>query len=271
MRSARIGLFVCFLLFSISLRSQQVQTTPAQSPVNPQGAVLLQQAVGAVVGNKVVSDVTLNGTATRVAGSENDSGDIELEAMASGQSLLNFTYGSGKLGEVRSISSSGSPVGSWTGPDGKTHPMSYHNLLTDSSWFFPALTLGRLLASPTNAVALNGQEAKDGISVTHLTTSQQFSDVGGDVAALMQHLSQTELFLEANTLLPVALEFNIHPDNNAGLDIPVEVRFSDYRTVNGVQIPFHVQKFLNNSLMLDIQLQTATLNSGLAASAFAIQ
>jgi hypothetical protein len=149
--------------------------------------------------------------------------------------------------------------------------MSAHNLLTDSSWFFPALTLGRLLASPTDAVALVGQETKDGISVTHLTTSQQFSDFEADMAVQMQHLSQTELFLDAKTLLPVALEFNIHPDNNAGLDIPVEVRFSDYRTVNGVQIPFHVQKYLNNSLMLDIQLQTAVMNSGLAPSAFAVQ
>lgn len=271
MRSARVGLLVCFLLLSVPLLSQQAQTTPVLSPANVQGAAILRQAVGAVIGSTVVSDVTLNGTATRIAGSDNESGSVLLEGLAGGQSLFNFTSASGKLDEVRSISSSGVPIGSWTGPDGTTHSMSGHNLLTDSSWFFPALTLGRLLASPTDVVALVGQDTKDGISVTQLTTSQQFPDFDANMAAQMQHLSQTELFLDAKTLLPVALEFNIHPDNNLLLDIPVEIRFSDYRAVNGVQIPFHVQKYLNNSLILDIQLRSATFNSGLSASAFTVQ
>jgi len=92
-----------------------------------------------------------------------------------------------------------------------------------------------------------------------------------DIASLLQHLSQVDVFLDSPTQLPVALAFNQHPDNDAGLDIPAEVRFSDYRAVNGVQVPFRIQKYLNNSLILDIQIQTATLSSSLTASAFAIQ
>jgi len=52
------------------------------------------------------------------------------------------------------------------------------------------------------------------------------------------------------------------------LDIPVEIRFSDYRPVSGAQIPFHVEKFLNNTLLLDLQFTNAQLNSGLSASLF---
>lgn len=55
------------------------------------------------------------------------------------------------------------------------------------------------------------------------------------------------------------------------LDIPTEIHFSDYRTVNGVPIPFHVQKYVNNSLTLDLQFQTAVLNNNLPASVFAVQ
>ena len=151
--------------------------------------------------------------------------------------------------------------------------MSAHNLMTTSEWFLPALAVRGLVASQNSIVSNIGPETKDGASVIHLTVTEQFpvSDVPADLAALMQHLSQMDLFLDATTLLPVALDFNIHPDNNALLDIPVEIRFSDYITVNGVQVPFHVQKYLNNNLMLDIQLQAATLNTGLTASAFAIQ
>jgi hypothetical protein len=144
--------------------------------------------------------------------------------------------------------------------------------MTDSSWFFPALTLSKLLISQSSVVTLVGQETRDGVSVVHLTASQQFlvPDVPVEVATEMKHLSQMDIFLDSMTQLPVALAFNQHPDNDAGLDIPVEVRFSDYRAVNGVQVPFHIQRYLNNSLILDIQAQAATLNSGLTASAFAI-
>lgn len=71
--------------------------------------------------------------------------------------------------------------------------------------------------------------------------------------------------------LPAAITYNIHPDNNALLDIPVEIDFSDYRLVSGVQIPFHIQKCLNNSLLLDFQVQNAAINSGLSASEFTVQ
>jgi len=91
------------------------------------------------------------------------------------------------------------------------------------------------------------------------------------MAAQLQHLSHMDIFLDSSTQLPVALAFNQHPDNDAGLDMPAEIRFSDYRAVNGVQVPFHIQRYLNNNLIFDIHLQTATLNSGLAAGAFAIQ
>ncbi len=62
------------------------------------------------------------------------------------------------------------------------------------------------------------------------------------------------------------MTFNTHPDNDAGRDIPVEIRFSDYRVVNRVQTPFRVQKYVNNSLVLDFQFEAAALNTGLTAS-----
>jgi hypothetical protein len=67
------------------------------------------------------------------------------------------------------------------------------------------------------------------------------------------------------------MSFNIHPDNNLLIDIPIEVRFSEYRLVSGAQVPFHVQKLLNNGLILDLRFQTATLNTGLSAADFQVR
>jgi len=79
-----------------------------------------------------------------------------------------------------------------------------------------------------------------------------------------------EIYLDASTSLPAAVSFNTHPDRDASRDIPVEITFSDYRLVNGVQIPFHVQKYFNGSLILDMQFERADLNTGLSPSSFSV-
>jgi hypothetical protein len=70
--------------------------------------------------------------------------------------------------------------------------------------------------------------------------------------------------------LPTELAFNLHPDNNLGENVPIRVKYSDYRPVNGLQVPFHLQKFMNGTLMWDVELESANFNSGLAANSFVV-
>ena len=117
-----------------------------------------------------------------------------------------------------------------------------------------------------------GQETRNGQAVQHVSVYQPASsDLDSGAAALWQHLTQIDLYLDATTSLPAALVFNAHPDNSTVTDIPIEIDFSNYQTVSGVELPFHVQKFLNNNLLLDLQLQTVNLNTGLTSSAFPVQ
>ncbi len=218
-----------------------------------------------------MQDVTLSGTARRIAGSDDESGTVVLKSTSDGHSRMDLNLPSGTRSEIRSLDSTGSPVGAWSGPDGAQHAISNHNLLTDTSWFFSAFALARMASSQGVVAAYIGQEALNGQSVFHISVSQPPSNASGQTATLLQHLTQMDIFLDPATHLPVALSFSIHPDNDAGLDIPVQIQFSDYRNTGGVQIPFHVQKFINNSLALDLQIQSAVLNSGLSASAFSLQ
>jgi hypothetical protein len=66
------------------------------------------------------------------------------------------------------------------------------------------------------------------------------------------------------------MDFQTHPDNNLGQDIPVHIRYLDYRSVNGIQVPFRVQKFLNGTLSLDLQFDSASFNTGLTANSFVV-
>jgi len=62
----------------------------------------------------------------------------------------------------------------------------------------------------------------------------------------------------------------MHPDNDAGSDIPTEIRFADYRNINGVQMPFRIQKLVQGSLFIDIVISQATMNTGITDAAFVV-
>jgi hypothetical protein len=265
-----LSLFVVFA-FPPPAYLQEVAATPQR---DSQAVAALGQAIAALggAGTGAVNDVTLTGTARRIAGSDDETGTAVLKALRTGEARIDLTFSSGQRSEVRGNSVNG-PVGSWTGPDGVSHASSFHNLALDGRWFFPVLMFSSLNSSANGSLRDAGVETRGGRSVRHLTTikSQQSSAMPAWAAKLSQHLSQLDLYLDPSSGLPVALAFNTHPDRDAGTDIPVEIMFSDYRVVNGVQVPFHVQKYLNNGLFLDLQFQSAVLNTGLPASSFNVQ
>ncbi len=293
MRSFRPGLLLllCFVC-SASISAQQPTSTSASTPTSdPQAVALVERALSALIGVVSVSDVTLTGTARRIAGSDDEIGAATLEGTTVGDSRMNLSFPSGNRSEIRNhagVPLAGSlppgvpaaatqavqPVGAWSGPDGVTHGMAGHNVMTDATWFFPDATLARILSVQGYVLSYIGQQTLNGQPVSHVTVSQPpqvTANVTQQYAALMQHLSQMDLYLDPTTLQPVALEFNVHPDNDAGLDIPAEIQFSDYQSVNGVWVPLRVQRYLNNGLVLDLQLENVTLNSGLTTSIFEIQ
>jgi hypothetical protein len=233
------------------------------------GAVLLQRALGVLAGTAPLADVTLTGTARRVAGSDDETGTAVLKALATGEARMDFSFPSGQRSEVYANSDQG-PVGSWSGPDGTPGAMSLHNLLVDPAWFAPALILSKLSSTQNVTVSFSGSETRDGLAVQHLTVSKQFPGLPARVSAELQRLSQMEVYLDASTSLPVSVSFNTHPDNNARSDFPVVIVFSAYQSVEGVQVPFHIQKYMDGALVLDFQLQKVDLNAGLSLGSFGI-
>ena len=261
----RIPRFVVLLVLFTFAKSALAQQAPASAP---QAIALLQQSLTALTGGRPLTDVTLSGTAERIAGSDDESGTVIVKALVGTGIRLDLSLPSGPRTEIRNASSD-PIVGSWSDPDGSVHSESYHNLLTDPAWI-PAFTIAGLLGAQTPSIADVGPETRDGKPVVHIIASHQPAGFSASAAVLMQHLTQTDVFLDPGTYLPTAIAFNIHPDDNANLDIPVEIRYSDYRPVNGAQVPFHVQKFINNSLYLDLQFDSVVLNSGLPPADFQV-
>jgi len=246
------------LLISLPLTAQQ-SSSPSIS-----AATLFQQSLIAQVGNTSISDITLTGTARRIAGSSDESGSATFQASANGSARLTLNFPSGNTTEVANLFST--PSGTWSGPDSLSHSISFYNLITEPAWFSPSIALARRVSLTNYVATYVGHETLNGEAVEHVSVSQLGADPPG--GPTFAHLTQVDFYLDSTTLLPAALSFNVHPDNSANLDIPVQVFFSDYRSVSGIRVPFHVQKYLNNSPFLDLQIQSVTSNSGLTASAF---
>jgi hypothetical protein len=262
MRFPRFAFLALFALIAHFALAQQT------APTSTQGAAVLKQSLAALAGNTTITDVTLAGTARRIAGSDDETGTVTGKALAAGATRMDLNLSSGLRIEIMNISVS--PVGSWSGPDAVAHSIADHNLLlVDPAWFFPLFPFSRGLAAGYAATYI-GQETRNGKAVQHIAIVQTSGVQPPAVTPLVAHLSQMDFFLDVATLLPVAATFNIHPDNDAGRDFPIEVQFSDYRNVSGAQIPFHVQKFLNNGLILDLQFSSAAINTGLPATDFAV-
>jgi hypothetical protein len=238
-----------------------------QAPVrDAQGVLLLQRSLAALAGTTGVSDLSASGTARRIAGSDDETGTGVLKATADGRSRIDLAFPSGRRAEFRD-SSGGLPIGTRSGPGGASQEMALHNLWTDPTWFYPAFLMGRALGTPSYGISHMGDETSGNGGVEHVRVWQQ---TRGLPAGTSQQLSQVDLYLDASSGLPIAEAFATHPDTDAGLDIGIEIRFSDYRPVRGAQVPFRVQKYLNNGLVLDLRFGTVALNTGLTA-AFEVQ
>ena len=235
---------------------------------DPQAVVLTTKAVSALNGTTSVTDVAVQATANYTAGSDEETGTATLLAKA-GESRVTLTLSGGQRVEVRN-NSSGAPQGSWSGPDGVWHAMALHNCWTDTGWFFPALSFEAALNDPQVAIVYVGLESREGLSVQHVQFSRLVPGQSSNATALIQQLSTTDVYLDAVSYLPVAIDFSVHPDNNAGLNLPVEIQFSGYKLANGIRTPSRIQKLLQGSLMLELSVAAVAINSGLSDAQFAV-
>jgi hypothetical protein len=261
-----LGSILAAFLFAVPPALALAQSS-ATSASNPQAVALATQAMAALVGKTPVSDVTLTGTATRTVASDISGGTISLKALGPSLSRMDLALSDGSRSEIRNLATN-TPQGFWITPDGTTHTMAGHNCVTDAVWFFPAFSALSQLSNPNLVVTYVGAETRNGVAVQHLHFALQFLT---DTTATLQRLSGEDFYLSASSYLPLAVVFNLHPDNDDLTDIPVEIDFGQYQVIGGVQIPYQIEELLNGTPYLNITIQSAVLNSGLSQGDFSAQ
>jgi hypothetical protein len=111
--------------------------------------------------------------------------------------------------------------------------------------------------------------------VQHLRVSRAIGHAARRTAARIAELSTIDLYLDAKSLLPLATVSTTTPHSSSPVFNPTiarrisnEIRFSDYRVVEGVQVPFHIQKLVEGTPVLDLTVSEVKLNAGIPSSEF---
>lgn len=253
MRAIRYCLLVVVLASPLLTKAQNDASTV--SPPGGDASSVLNQARTAFAPQGSPAQIILDGTAHFVAGSLVEAGTAHLVASTDGSYLVSLDLGGDKRTEQRALQN-GDQSCTWSGLDGTVHEAPPQNCMLDAAWFLPGLSLlaSSQVSSVYSVVGSIVQQGQDGIIL------RQHSDTTGmKHADLQAHLSTFDFILSQQTHLPLAADFSIHPDSNTNIDIPVEIVFSDYRVVDGVSLPYRIQRFVNGTLTLDITVSSASV------------
>lgn len=235
----------------------------AQSPAAATGssaAPALRQLSSVFSGGQIVHQVQLTGNATWHSGSTTDSGSVTLIASSSGAAQINLSLSS--LGERKEAQTGqgAAQACTWSGSDGVQHDLDPLNCWRPAIWFMPALSLQPSLLAGNVGIADLGVDFIGEGTYHHLQSQLVLSEIPATMTTTAMQASTTDIGLDPASALPSVLRYYVHPDSGSDTPISIEVRYSNYSAVNGVQIPFSIQKYVNGSLQLDLVISSARIN-----------
>jgi hypothetical protein len=133
-------------------------------------------------------------------------------------------------------------------------------------WF-----VNRSLDDASLAVSFVGEETVEGKPVYHVHTEKVYPQHDAAANALLAKLTGTDLYIEKDTLLPVKRTQQLANLIDAQNSLAMEFRYSDYRQIQGLMIPYAVAVYANNQESAEIHFSSAVVNSGVSASEFEVR
>ncbi len=257
MRLFRLASFLpCCLLFSLSFSAQQPATR------DPQAIAVLQQSLAAM-GGAVPTSTVATGTVRLVEGSTIETGTIRIltrgvdqsaeEILTSG-SQRHGIYSRGKANEARGAAVEAS---------------SLELSVTSLSSSFPSPLIAAAINNPDAEFLYTAQEVLDGAVVHHIRFWNTFSSQ--PKLQFLAELSVRDIWIDAASGLPRKLSYDRSDGRGDVPRVPVVVSYSDYRNIGGVLYPFRIDKSLNGTPWMTIDISQAAVNAGLTDSDFPVR
>ena len=249
MRFVSIILFLSCTLHVVAAHATQSPSAPAAMTFSSSGPV---------------SSVQMSGTASWVFGSDRQTGTVQLQANANGQARFQLNLTAGTRVETQNPFTDPQRQCTWTSFDGTVHNSSSHHCWIDTVWFLPQITMQVGAGAPDDISSSTTSADGQTVRIHHERHPSNVADT--QTSGLLSHISAVDLDVDSGTGLPTTLRFAEHPDDDAGVDLPVQIRYSSYSTFSGVSVPTHIQKFINNTLVLDLQIADVQIQFASPAS-----
>jgi hypothetical protein len=141
--------------------------------------------------------------------------------------------------------------------------------VTSLSSSFPSPLIAAALNNPDTAFLYKGQEVLDGALVHHIRFWNTFSSQ--PKSQFLAELSVRDIWIDAASGLPRKLSYDRSDGRGDVPRVSVVVSYSDYRNIGGVLYPFRIDKSLNGTPWMTIDISQAAVNAGLTDSDFPVR
>jgi hypothetical protein len=268
MRSSQVAYLLAFWGFfaSILASAQPAQNTllaAYSSPVrDPQAVAVLQQAIAKMGGN-VPSDSTATGTVTIVAGTETDQGTIRILTRGANQTREQIATAAHTTSDVYSAGLASEIV------DNTVRPLSFERAATSQNVDFPLPFLAASLDNSNETLQLIGSEQLGAVPTIHVRAVNTYASNPG--LAHLSVFSVIDIWLDANTYLPLKVGYVQRDGGGAAPRVQMEVLFAQYQTQAGLSYPLVIEKKFNGVLWMTINIQSVAFNSGLSDADFPVE
>ena len=233
-------------------------TTQVIGTQDPQAVSIASQvlsAAGGVARIKTIADYTATGTVTIPLG-QGAQGTVTIRG--SGLDLLRVDS---SFSSNQTSQSFGNGQVSEKAEDGIVRQAPYRGALLASRFLVPYLPLAALLNSSGYSFVNKGSVQLDGNTVENIQVQRVFSGISNLSEWQLKALT-IDYFVDPNTLRVVMVQ-----DIKLGRMVR-RIRYTDYKIVNGLSIPFSISEEDAGQIQLHIQLNTIQFNTGLLDSDF---
>jgi len=149
--------------------------------------------------------------------------------------------------------------------------MPMHAALNHPWQYVPLLSCSVAIIDLGLSVSLVGEETTGGKSVYHVHTEKVYPQQSPETAKILAKLTSTDFYIDAGTSQLIKRAQELPSLLNAKNSLPIEFRYSDYRPIQGIMIPYKVAVYVNGQESAEIQFTSAVLNSGINPRDFEVQ
>ena len=218
--------------------------------------LLVAQALGAM-GGGAPADSVATGTLTLYAGGMNEAQPFKVTT----RGLHEYREERSTVNGIMSRTFSNSRAFSVVGGEKVTY--SGENAFNDYCPYFPLAGIIGDIADSDIAVEYVGSEVEADRTLHHIRLWNTFASKETLSELGVGKYTTTDVWLDAATLLPAGVSYNVYAINGSGEPIPVELHFEEYQEFGGKLYPTKIIKFLNGTHYADIEITQVQFDTGI--------